>query len=39
MIPVGEANAIQHLTVIEKRADGTIDTRRVLPVRFVPLTR
>jgi protein-L-isoaspartate(D-aspartate) O-methyltransferase len=39
VIPVGEADAIQHLTVIEKRADGTIDTRRVLPVRFVPLTR
>ncbi|MNC87375.1 hypothetical protein D3C83_30980 [compost metagenome] len=27
------------LTVIEKRADGTLHTRQVAPVRFVPFTR
>ena len=39
VIPVGDAGAIQQLTVIEKRADGTTTTRQVIPVRFVPLTR
>jgi protein-L-isoaspartate(D-aspartate) O-methyltransferase len=39
VIPVGEPMSIQQLTVIEKRADGLIDTREVIPVRFVPLTR
>ena len=37
VIPVGESGAAQELLVITKRADGGIDTRSVLPVRFVPL--
>jgi len=37
VIPVGASSEIQYLRVIEKRADGTIDDKRVLPVRFVPL--
>jgi protein-L-isoaspartate(D-aspartate) O-methyltransferase len=36
-IPVGPDGGIQHLMLVEKRADGTINERRVLPVRFVPL--
>jgi protein-L-isoaspartate(D-aspartate) O-methyltransferase len=39
VIPVGPAQMIQHLTLIEKQADGSIRSRRVLPVRFVPFTR
>lgn len=39
VIPVGPAQSIQHLTLIEKQADGSILTRRVAPVRFVPFTR
>jgi protein-L-isoaspartate(D-aspartate) O-methyltransferase len=39
VIPVGEAGAIQELSVVEKAADGTVKTRVVIPVRFVPLTR
>jgi protein-L-isoaspartate O-methyltransferase len=34
---VGGATDIQYLRLIEKRADGTINEKRVLPVRFVPL--
>jgi protein-L-isoaspartate(D-aspartate) O-methyltransferase len=37
VIPVGGSGDIQYLKVIEKRADGTINDKRVLPVRFVPL--
>jgi protein-L-isoaspartate(D-aspartate) O-methyltransferase len=37
VIPVGASSEIQYLRVIEKRLDGTIDDKRVLPVRFVPL--
>ncbi len=36
-IPVGETGDIQYLLLITKRADGAVDERRVLPVRFVPL--
>ena len=39
VIPVGEAGAVQHLTVVMKGADGRVSTREVIPVRFVPLTR
>jgi protein-L-isoaspartate(D-aspartate) O-methyltransferase len=39
VIPVGPARSIQHLTLIEKQADGSIRSRQVLPVRFVPFTR
>lgn len=39
VIPVGPAQSIQYLTLIEKQADGSIRSRQVLPVRFVPFTR
>jgi len=39
VIPVGPAGNVQQLTVVEKGADGTLRTRVVIPVRFVPLTR
>jgi protein-L-isoaspartate(D-aspartate) O-methyltransferase len=39
VIPVGPTRDIQHLTLIEKQADGTIRSRKVVPVRFVPFTR
>jgi protein-L-isoaspartate(D-aspartate) O-methyltransferase len=39
VIPVGEADAIQSLTLIEKQDDGRIRTTSILPVRFVPFTR
>jgi protein-L-isoaspartate(D-aspartate) O-methyltransferase len=37
VIPVGASYAVQELVVLTKRADGGVDERRVLPVRFVPL--
>jgi protein-L-isoaspartate(D-aspartate) O-methyltransferase len=37
VIPVGPKFG-QELIVIEKRADGTVDRRRVAPVAFVPMT-
>jgi protein-L-isoaspartate(D-aspartate) O-methyltransferase len=37
VIPVG--NVSQDLMLIEKALDGTTTTRRIIPVRFVPLTR
>ena len=37
VIPVGGDGAIQYLKLLTKRADGGLDERRVLPVRFVPL--
>jgi protein-L-isoaspartate(D-aspartate) O-methyltransferase len=37
VIPVGESPAAQELLVITKGADGGIQSRSVLPVRFVPL--
>jgi protein-L-isoaspartate(D-aspartate) O-methyltransferase len=37
VIPVGPSEAAQELLLISKRADGTTETRSVLPVRFVPL--
>jgi protein-L-isoaspartate(D-aspartate) O-methyltransferase len=39
VIPVGPVGRMQHLTVMEKAADGTVTSRVVIPVRFVPLTR
>jgi protein-L-isoaspartate(D-aspartate) O-methyltransferase len=39
VIPVGPADAVQELTLLQKKADGSIETRAVIPVRFVPLTR
>ena len=38
VIPVGGRFAVQQLVLITKQADGTLRTRQVLPVRFVPLT-
>ena len=38
-IPVGGLYAVQYLTLIEKSIKGDITMRKLLPVRFVPLTR
>ena len=37
VIPVGGPGEIQFLKLIEKRADGGVSEKNVLPVRFVPL--
>jgi protein-L-isoaspartate(D-aspartate) O-methyltransferase len=37
VIPVGERGKPQVLTLIVKRADGSVDRQEVLPVMFVPL--
>jgi protein-L-isoaspartate(D-aspartate) O-methyltransferase len=37
VIPVGTSFLTQHLLLIEKQQDGTITTRQILPVSFVPL--
>jgi protein-L-isoaspartate(D-aspartate) O-methyltransferase len=39
VIPVGGAGLTQYLMVLQKAPDGSVKTRNVLPVRFVPLTR
>ena len=39
VIPVGNVDRVQYLTLIEKLPDGSIRSRRVAPVRFVPFTR
>ncbi len=39
VIPVGGPFAVQTLMLVEKRADGGIRTRSLMPVRFVPLLR
>lgn len=38
VIPVGPSFAEQELVLVEKRADGSVTRRTVLPVRFVPMT-
>jgi len=38
IIPVGPAFMVQQLLLVEKDADGTVRTRALLPVAFVPLT-
>ncbi len=38
VLPVGTRFTTQYLVLVEKRADGRIATRQLLPVRFVPLT-
>ncbi|MDX1624359.1 MAG: protein-L-isoaspartate(D-aspartate) O-methyltransferase [Gemmatimonadota bacterium] len=38
-IPVGGAFQVQRLVLVEKKPDGTVTTRNLLPVRFVPLLR
>jgi protein-L-isoaspartate(D-aspartate) O-methyltransferase len=37
-IPVGNPFAAQQLLAVGKDAEGRVSTRKVLPVRFVPLT-
>jgi len=39
VIPVGPEGGAQSLEVLEKNADGSVNSRHVLPVRFVPFTR
>jgi len=39
VIPVGPRYGHQELVVIEKRPDGSLHTRNILGVAFVPLTR
>jgi protein-L-isoaspartate(D-aspartate) O-methyltransferase len=39
VIPVGLPGGVQELQVVDKHADGTIETRNILRVMFVPLTR
>jgi len=38
VIPVGGRFTLQYLMLVEKAADGTVTTRQLLPVIFVPLT-
>lgn len=38
IIPVGTSFLVQHLMLVEKQADGSISTRQIVPVAFVPLT-
>ena len=39
IIPVGSAGGVQNLIQVEKRPDGKVTTRSLLPVAFVPLLR
>lgn len=39
ILPLGDPFSNQVLTVVEKAADGSVRSRQLLPVRFVPLTR
>ena len=38
VIPLGTQFMTQSLMLVEKKPDGTVTTRQILPVRFVPLT-
>ena len=38
VIPVGAQFLTQYLMLVEKKADGTISSKQILPVSFVPLT-
>ena len=38
IIPVGGPFFVQHLILVEKKADGTYTTRQLMPVAFVPFT-
>ena len=38
VIPVGPPFQTQQLMLVEKHADGTVATRQLMPVAFVPLT-
>ena len=37
MIPVGSVYGVQNLIFVQKDAEGSVTTRNVLPVRFVPM--
>ncbi len=39
VMPVGDPHFDQELVLVEKRAGGRVVSRRILPVRFVPLLR
>jgi protein-L-isoaspartate(D-aspartate) O-methyltransferase len=39
IIPVGATGDTQELRVVEKKADGSLEIRTAIPVRFVPLLR
>lgn len=39
VVPVGPVFAVQQLRLIQKDAEGTLHTRDIAPVRFVPLRR
>ncbi len=39
VIPTGQAWGVQELVVVSKTPDGRRETRTVIPVRFVPMTR
>ena len=39
VIPIGGPKELQHLVVVTKTTEGKRRSRRVMPVRFVPLTR
>ena len=38
VIPIGTSFLTQYLMLVEKQVDGSVTTRQVLPVKFVPLT-
>ncbi|HEU0233532.1 MAG TPA: protein-L-isoaspartate(D-aspartate) O-methyltransferase [Gallionella sp.] len=38
VIPLGTQFMTQYLMLVEKQTDGSLTTRQILPVRFVPLT-
>ena len=38
VIPVGASFLTQYLLLVEKRLNGSVTSRQILPVRFVPLT-
>jgi len=38
VIPLGTQFMTQYLMLVEKKQDGSVTTRQILPVRFVPLT-
>lgn len=39
VVPVGGRYAVQSLMLVQKQADGTVRSRSLMPVRFVPMLR
>jgi protein-L-isoaspartate(D-aspartate) O-methyltransferase len=39
VIPAGATSESQYLLLVDKQPDGTVTTKRTVPVRFVPFTR